>query len=295
MFLIIIFIAALAIFLFSMDISWSNVLSGDRNDLVFEGRNQQYGAYKLRREHHVNLMIALFLSVGVIGGGMALLGQFVKHGGKITPPQSNISIIPFTIQPEEIEKKPEQEEKEETQKKAEPSEPAGGEEHREVTVVENGSTKSAKSDEDLTRKQIGDGGEGPDGPIAPIITGGGGDGTGLDDEEGGKKKKVHSFVKNRPEFPGGDEALMAYMLSQVRYSEMDKELLVQGTIYLTFIVETDGSISDVKISRNIRHGDRMGKQAIKAIENMPTWKPGNDGEEPLRVLMTLPLKVELRN
>lgn len=295
MFLIIISIAALAIFLFSMDISWSNVLSGDRNELVFEGRNQQYGAYKLRREHHVNLMIALFLSVGVIGGGFALLGQFVKHGGKITPPQSNFSIVPITIQPEEVDEKPKQEEKPETQKKAEPTEPAGGEEHREVTVVDHGPTKPTKSDEDLTGKPIGDGGEGPDGPIAPITVGGDGEGTGTEDEQGTKKKKVHSFVKNRPEFPGGDEALMSYMLSQVRYSEMDKELLVQGTIYLTFIVEADGSISDVKISRNIRHGDRMGKQAIKAIENMPNWKPGNDGEEPLRVLMTLPLKVELRN
>ena len=69
MLILIISVVALLVFLFSIDMSWSNVVSDNRNNLVFEDRFTDYGAYAIRREHHVNVFYALLLSVGLIGGG----------------------------------------------------------------------------------------------------------------------------------------------------------------------------------------------------------------------------------
>lgn len=294
MFIIIISSLALIVFLFSMDFSWSNVHSSDRNDLVFEGRNQEYGAYQLRREHHKTMMLALLLSTGIIGGGMALAGTLMKSGKlpEITPKNTEKSVL-IDLDDKKPEIKPKQEES-----KIKPAEPlaeksAGKPQVTEIEVVSDGDEKNTKSDLDLINKPVGDGGEGPEGPIAPTFESGEGGNGGKDDHT--EKSEVRIFVKNKPEFPGGDEALMKYMLSKVRFSEMDIEQHVEGTIYLNFIVDRDGQVRDVAIIRNIPNGQRMSKLALQAVESMPLWKPGDDGAEPLPVLMTLPLKIELRN
>jgi protein TonB len=292
MFIIIISTVALAVFLFTMDYSWSNVLSADRNDLVFEGRNQQYGAYRIRQEHHKTMLLAILLSTGLIAGGMTLAGKWMNSGKStlIKPKQETISILVTLDDEKPIEKTlPKEDKPAETRTAAGSSD----ESNREVEVIEGKKTDEKKSDDDLKNKPIGDGDEHNGGPIAPgFESGTGGDG---DKETKKEKKEPRKFVKNKPQFPGGDEELMKYMLSKVRFGEMDIEQQVGGTIYLSFVVDSDGSIRDVAIVRNIPNGDRMGRQAIKAIESMPLWEPGNDGAEPLPVLMTLPLRVELRN
>ncbi|MBX7051131.1 MAG: energy transducer TonB [Flavobacteriales bacterium] len=294
MIIILISSLALIVFLFSMDFSWSNVLSSERNDLVFEGRHQEYGAYQLRREHHKTLMLALLLSTGLVGGGMALAGTLMKSDKvNLIQPKNDLASILVDLREEKPIEKPKPAENE--RQHVEPSTPAssGNTQVNEVEIVNTSDAQKIQSDLDLLNKPAGKGDDEPGEPIAPSFESGSG-GTGTQDDKS-EKSEVKIFVKNKPEFPGGDEALMKYMLSKVRFSEMDIDQHVEGTIYLNFIVDSDGKVRDVAIVRNIPNGHRMGKLAIEAIEAMPRWKPGDDGAEPLPVLMTLPLKIELRN
>ncbi len=285
----IIAIIALSVFLFSMDLSWSNVISSQRNDLVFEGRNTSYGAYSLRKEHHVNLFYALLLALGVIGGGMYGIG---KWNGTPTPkpnPSEFSYMIPVDIRP--IERaKVEEEKKPETERK---EQKASGQENKEVEVTQNAIVKPILSDLERHDKQQGGGGEDPTGIVEPYDPGagsGGGDGS-----EVVVKKTARRYVKNPPQFPGGVDEMMQYMKPRVRYSDMDIEKNVEGIIYISFVVNEDGSIGDIMIERGIRNGDRLAKKAIEAINAMPRWTPGDDGKEPLPVIVTMPLHFELHN
>ncbi len=290
MIITIIAIIALSVFPFSMDLSWSNVVSAERNDLVFEGRNTSYGAYAIRKNHHLNVFYALLLSVGLIGGGfcgVSLLNG--KPEQKVIPAAFSI-VIPMDISPiEKVEKKDTQKPKDEK-----PQQRSSGQDNREVVVVENKAALPIASDLDRRNIQQGGGGDDPIGIVEPYVPpGDGGEGGGT--ELLPEKKKARRYVKNPPVFPGGVDEMMAYMKPRVRYSDHEIDRNVEGTIYISFVVNEDGSIGEVTIERGIRNGDRLASKAIDAIHAMPRWKPGDDGEEPLPVIVTMPLRFELHD
>jgi protein TonB len=97
-------------------------------------------------------------------------------------------------------------------------------------------------------------------------------------------------IENMPEFPGGEEALMRY-LSTVKYPRMAVETGIQGTVYVGFVVEKDGSISHIEVKRGI--SEECDAEAVRAIKAMPKWKPGMQRNKPVRVYYTLPIRYVL--
>jgi len=97
-------------------------------------------------------------------------------------------------------------------------------------------------------------------------------------------------VEDQPTFPGGEQALLKY-LSQIKYPELAKESAIQGTVYITFVVEKDGSITGVKVLRGI--GGGCDEESLRMIKNMPKWSPGKQRERPVRVKMNVPIRFVL--
>ncbi|MFM9985195.1 MAG: energy transducer TonB [Flavobacteriales bacterium] len=284
--------AALIIFLISVDASWSNVLSTQRNNLVFEGRNMQYGAYSLRREQPRNMFIALTIVLGLTGAGSAAAMMMTGDHDTVAPPNAEGSIVilvPPTDLPDTSKKDDKTDKPQDSKPKAAPS----GVDNTEPVVTTDQNVKPMPSQDDLRDKRPGPPGDDEgDGIIEPIETKGtGGQGDGED-----KKKKDEPVIPDHmPEFPGGDAALLAYMAERVEYGEIDIQRGVNGTIHMSFTVLADGSVTDIKTERGIQYGENLEKKAISAIQKMPLWKPGIKAGKPVPVRFRIPLKFMLRS
>ena len=105
-------------------------------------------------------------------------------------------------------------------------------------------------------------------------------------------KEIFTVVEEQPGYPGGDEARIKFLQENIKYPEEAKELGVQGKVFVTFVVEVDGSITDVKVLRGIGAG--CDEEAIRVVKSMPRWVPGKQRGQPVRVQFNLPIKFTLQ-
>ncbi len=113
-----------------------------------------------------------------------------------------------------------------------------------------------------------------------------------EEEEEVEEQQIFQVVENMPEFPGGRAALMKYLATNIKYPPYAKEAGIQGRVFINFVVETDGSITAVKVLRGI--GGGCDEEAIRVVKNMPKWKPGMQRGKPVRVSFNLPVKFTLQ-
>jgi TonB family protein len=106
-----------------------------------------------------------------------------------------------------------------------------------------------------------------------------------------KTNEVFGVVEQMPAFRGGDAALMKYLAENTHYPEEAKEKGVQGRVVVNFVVEKDGSITDVKVVRSI--DPLLDKEAVRVVETMPKWIPGKQSLVPVRVGYVLPVSFKL--
>jgi TonB family protein len=112
-------------------------------------------------------------------------------------------------------------------------------------------------------------------------------------EDDSEQDQIFTVVENSPQFPGGDEARVAYLQKAISYPEQARKDKIEGTVYVTFVIEKDGQISNAKVLRGI--GGGCDEVALKAIQQMPPWKPGMEKGEPVRVQFNMPVKFTLDN
>jgi len=102
-----------------------------------------------------------------------------------------------------------------------------------------------------------------------------------------------TVVKHMPEFPGGMQALMEYLGSNIKYPEQAKRDSIQGRVFVQFVVEKDGAVSGAKVLRGI--GGGCDEEALRVVSSMPNWNPGLDeNNEPVRVQYNIPIKYALK-
>jgi Ca-activated chloride channel family protein len=105
--------------------------------------------------------------------------------------------------------------------------------------------------------------------------------------------RVFTTVESMPSFPGGEDSLKAFLQKNLVYPASSKSKGISGTVYLTFTVEKDGSISDMKVMRGVN--DEFDAEAIRVLGMMPKWIPGRQNGKSVNVQMTLPIKFALNN
>ncbi len=104
--------------------------------------------------------------------------------------------------------------------------------------------------------------------------------------------KIYTVVNQQPDFPGGEDSLMAFIKKNLKYPAFAKENGIQGRVTLSFVVEKDGSISNIEILRS--PAEELSQEAIRIVKSMPKWKPGVLKGENVRVKYVLPVTFRLQ-
>ena len=108
-----------------------------------------------------------------------------------------------------------------------------------------------------------------------------------------KQDVIYEIVDEPAEFPGGTEAMRDYLKKNMMYPAIAKENGIQGKCYLRFVVNTDGSISDVRVLRGVTDCPECDKEATRVVKNMPRWKPGSVNGKDVKMYFTLPIAFKL--
>jgi periplasmic protein TonB len=111
------------------------------------------------------------------------------------------------------------------------------------------------------------------------------------DEESIQDEEIFTVVESMPSFPGGDAGVYAYLQKNTKFPKQAIEANITGTVYVAFVVEKDGSITDVRILRGI--GGGCDEEALRVVKNMPRWTPGKQRNIPVRVNFNLGIKFTL--
>ncbi len=114
----------------------------------------------------------------------------------------------------------------------------------------------------------------------------------LADEEEEDDTQVFFIVEDMPEFPGGELALRKFIANSIKYPVIAQENGIEGKVYVTFVVDKDGSVSDAKIARGV--DPSIDKEALRVVSNLPRWKPGKQRGKPVRVSYTVPINFVLQ-
>ncbi len=122
--------------------------------------------------------------------------------------------------------------------------------------------------------------------VAPIVS------AAKEEKEDAEEAQVFFIVEEMPEFPGGEAALRAYIAKSINYPVIAQENGIQGKVYVTFVVDKDGGISDAKIARGV--DPSLDKEALRVVNALPKWKPGKQRGKPVRVSYTVPISFVLQ-
>ena len=106
------------------------------------------------------------------------------------------------------------------------------------------------------------------------------------------EEKVYEVVEQMPWFPGGIEALKAYLAENVRYPKELEGTCIQGRVIITFIVEKDGRLSKAKVVKSVHPA--LDKEALRVVKKMPRWIPGQQGDRKVRVRYIIPVTFRIK-
>ena len=112
------------------------------------------------------------------------------------------------------------------------------------------------------------------------------------EEEDIQEAEIFTIVEEMPDFPGGTQKLADYLAKNIKYPQMARESGIQGRVFISFVVEPDGSISNVNVMRSL--GGGCDEEAVRVVKSMPKWKPGKQRGKPVRVSYILPVNFKLQ-
>ena len=263
-------------------------------DLVFEGKNQSYGAYRLRKSTGKRNFLALVTVLVVI----AAIFLIVIAKVAIENAMPKKVAITTDVELSQLAKKKEA--------KVERKEPVKVEMEQKVVEKVKSSVKFTapviKKDEDVAPE---DELKSQDELAKTAVAIGSFDVKGNDEaagevlkakeviaQEAPVEEEVFDVVEQMPQFPGGDAALFEYLSSHIKYPTIAEENGVQGRVIVTFVVERDGSITDVQVVKSV--DPSLDKEASRVVKGMPKWIPGKQNGAPVRVKYTVPVTFRLQ-
>jgi len=289
-----------AIKLKAMFNSLINVYKTEWLDLVFADRNKNYGAYELRSKSSSIMTRALFVS-----GSLFLLLCFSPLiYAKLFPKDvivDTVTTVTETTLPDQIHQMKKDEPKPEKKPepaKADPVKVKTIALPSQVVVVNKVDIADPPTIKEIQNAVISD--KTQDGVVAPnaVLTDnkGSGDGSGTAKEGTGESSNEVlglSGVDEYPEFTGGAKAWSKYMERNLRYPSRAQEEGAGGKVFVSFVVEKDGSITDVSVIKGIGFG--CDEEAIKVIKKSPLWKPGKNKGVPVRVRYNMAINFQISN
>ena len=270
-------------------------------EMVFAGKNKEYGAYQLRKGtsgRNIKSLLILVIAAALVGGFLAWKVIEQKQAEEQQAYMEAMELAKLQQQAKKEEKK-----KEPVKPKIEPK--------KEIPVARETQKFTApviKKDELVKEENQVKQMDKLDDKVA----------VGTENKEGVKDRtveavrndiatvapppppapkpevatKVFDVVEEMPSFPGGQGALMQYLASNIKYPVVAQENGVQGRVIVSFVVERDGSISDVKVARSV--DPSLDREAQRVVKSMPRWSPGKQNGSTVRVKYTVPVVFRLQ-
>jgi len=253
-------------------------------ELVFEGKNKEYGAYELRqsstKRHYTALIIVVALAL--------VLFSLPTLIDIVTPKEDHLVVTEVTTlsdlqEPDEM--------KEEAQKiEAPPPPPLKSSIKFTAPVI----TKEEIHENDEIKTQ--------DEVIKSEFTVGVHDVEGTDEEQGKLLEEIneiaqvekiydHVSVEQLPQYPGGDKAMREFIIKNLRYPTVAQENGIEGKVYVRFIVSKTGEVTSVEVIKSVH--PLCDKEAIRVIQLMPKWIPGKNNGNPVSVIYSMPVVFKL--
>ena len=272
-----------------------NLVSLEWTDLVFEGRNQNYGAYQLRRETSKrNIWSAIFVVLMAVLLYLGLTLENIVEAHRTVENTQVVEICNLGDKKKEV--------------KVERKEEIKLEPERIVEKVKSSIKFTApviKKDQLVNEEEVIklDEIENSNKAIGAFTVEG-------NDEVGGEvlkvkeeiaqpeppkheeDNKVFEVVEQMPSFPGGYAALMQWLGSNMKYPTIAAENNVQGRVIVQFVVEKDGSVTDVHVAKSV--DPSLDKEASRVVKAMPKWIPGKQNGSAVRVKYTVPVTFKLQ-
>ncbi len=265
----------------------TDIFDRDWVELVFDGRNQKYGAYEMRKNAGRNTFLGIIISLAL--GISAIVGpRIVAALSDLIPEEEKFKNTEVVT----MEEPPPLDEKEPPPPPVEPPPPLKSTVEFKPPIIEP--DKDVPDEPPPTQDKLVevDAGtkteEGSTEGVDPSLT----EGTGKEVVEE-LPPQIFTYVEQMPEFQGGLEELYKYLGNKIKYPAMEKDNNISGKVFLTFVVEPDGNITDVKVQRGVKGGPGLEQEAIRVVKAMPNWKPGKQNGKPVRVQFNLPIQFSL--
>lgn len=263
-------------------------------DLVFEGKNQAYGAYKLRKgtskRNLWSIIIVLIAAVAIFSA--IAIKNVIEANQKVA--------VTTAVEVSKIDKTPKVEKKKAAPKIEQPKvvEKVKSSIKFTAPVIKKDSEvkpeEEMKTQEDLqkTKTTIGAftvvGNDEIDGEVLKAKE----EIAQPEPPKNEEENKVFDVVEEQPSFPGGQGALMAWLNDNIKYPVVAAENGIQGKVIVQFVVGKNGSISNVKVLRSV--DPSLDKEAVRVVSNMPNWTPGKQNGASVNVRFTLPVTFRLQ-
>lgn len=275
-------IAGVTLFDYFTSRKWQQITSVERNTLVFENRNQEYGAYVLRKNYDRNMVIVMFsVVVGMIAlGGVYLYIQNLPEP-VIEVPKTDSQTFAVPAPPEEDVPPPPKEEVIPPQERTlafippvvvdiEVDEELPSQEDLENVKAD---TKTNETDEISWDPPVVGGEKAPE-----VI-------------EKQKEDEILTFVDEEAKFNGN---MMEFIQGKLRYPPSAMEMGAQGKCYVKFVVKANGSIANVSIERGVPGCPECDEEAVRVIRSMPPWIPGKNNGKSVSTWCRIPINFQLQ-
>lgn len=273
-----------------------DLISNEWTDLVFEGRNQAYGAYKLRKgtaKRNVWALIIVGLAAALLYLGLQL--QKMAEANKKVENTQAVELAKLNTEKKEAKVEKKEIIKQEPEKVVEQVKSSV-----KFTAPIIKKDSEVKEEDEIKLDEV----QKSDKAVGAFTVEG-------NDEVGGavlkakediaapeppkhvvEETKIFTVVEQMPMYPGGDAALMGYLHDNIKYPTVAAENGVQGRVVVGFVVERDGSITDVNILRGV--DPSLDREAMRVVKSMPRWNPGKQNGSAVRVKYQVPVSFRLQ-
>jgi len=247
------------------------------DDIVFENRNKEYGAYSLRKKYNRNVVIALIIGILILGTAVItpyLNAKAAENKAKKAERQVEIKMENLD-QPQQIAPPP----------PPPPPPPDAVQQARYVPPVVVDSIKPEEATQLMSadQAQVEVKNEEVVAEVAVVAE---------EVQENVDEAEPFVVVEEMPMFPGGESALLAYISEHTQYPEVAKENNIQGKVIVRFCVTSKGGVDKVEILKSV--DPELDKEAIRVVKTLPAFKPGKQGGKPVPVWYMVPINFTLK-
>ena len=280
-----------------------DLTSKEWRDLVFEGKNQEFGAYQLRKssdKRHNLAMLYVLIGLAVVGAILFSLSIYNDYRAEIEAAEAkeraekmSAAQLAQMEEVEEVEEEVEEQRFEQPEIEV-PQEVLATVQVTQIAIVDAEEVKNEVMDMETQQE---------DNTARGVVNQAGSDDADKfqavaeqvvvkePEPEPVKEEQIFVAVEQQPEFPGGTAALMKWLANNVRYPQMALENGISGRVIVKFVVEKDGSVSGVTLVRGVDKD--LDREAIRVVKSMPKWQPGKNNGQAVRCYFNLPVNFKL--